>query len=279
MDLDNNEPVEADKEKRVLERSAAYPGSTIEYTIEFVAALKKSFQKGKFKREDIMAVLKRGSTGVKRDISAAAQYGLVDKAAGTGYKLTSLAEHILQPYSPEEKLDNVGECFRNPKLYQSLIETYKGQVLPTDEVLKVVLIRQHGITSVAAPQAVEIFIQNADYAGLLNSQRVLMPSGSQELSAPAVKNEDSSGSDEPNKSEDSYSPDPVGEAPSASEYVAQKALPTPQSSPNVSSNTLEVTIHLTERKVARLIYPDNMKEKDLKILTLQLEQIALTFEQ
>jgi hypothetical protein len=42
------------------------------------------------------------------------------------------------------------------------------------------------------------------------------------------------------------------------------------------NGSLDLKIHLSEKKVAHLIYPDNVNEKDIQILKLQLEALALT---
>lgn len=264
--------MEADK--RTKERSAAYPGAPIVDILEFVAQLKKAFQKTMFTREDIMNILNRGST-VRRDIAAAVQYGLVDKTVGEGYKLTQLSEYILSPISPEEKMDNIAECFKRPKLYSDLIEKYKGQTLPADEVLAVVLARQHNITSLAAPQAVEIFIENAQFAGLLNEQRVLMPVKSQEL-AVILKEENL---DEEVKGENADTNKSVNDSlpVKATENNSERT----QSQHFVSNmdGKLDITIRLSGKKEAYLVYPITINAKDIQILKKQIELLEMTLDE
>lgn len=277
MQQETNGYSEADK--RVKERSAAYPGATIEDTLEFVAPLKKSFQKTLFTREDISAVLNRGST-IKRDIAAAVQYGLVDRTIGEGYKLTQLAEHILEPVSQEERMDNIAECFKKPKLYSDLIEKYKGQVLPSDDVLKVILTRQHEITSSAAPQAVEIFIQNATFAGLINKQRVLMPNKSQELSVMVATKEDLLVAKE--ALEDSTPTSNINNAPNGTPTSADTSNRAPQAQllleDGIGKHEIKIVIRLSEKKLAHLIYPDTINAKDIQILKMQIDLLELTLD-
>ena len=42
------------------------------------------------------------------------------------------------------------------------------------------------------------------------------------------------------------------------------------------NGSIDFKILLSERKVAHLIYPENLNEKDIQILKLQLEALALT---
>ena len=109
-------------------------------------------------------------------MASAVQYGLLEKTVGEGYKLTQMAQHLISPYSDEEKADNIIECFKKPKLYSDIIERYKGQALPTDSQFYVVLNRFHNITESAVAQAAKVFIQNATFAGLLNKHRILSDS-------------------------------------------------------------------------------------------------------
>lgn len=263
-----------EESKKTVERSAAYPGVTIEATLEFATQLKKAFQKSMFVREDISEVLKRGST-VKRDISAAVQYGLVDKSVGEGYKLTQLSEHVMSPISPEERMDNIAECFKRPKLYSDLIEKFQGETLPTDDVLKVILSRHHNITSLAAPQAVEIFIENAQYAGLLNEQRVLMPVKSQELAIVPTQEE----SNHEEKSENADSPKSTNDASTANATGNGSEQAQSKHFAGDMSGKLDVTIRLTERKEAHLVYPSTINAKDIQILKMQIDLLELTIDE
>lgn len=72
MDTDNTFEVQADlyKPKKIIERSASYPGITIEEGEVFVTEIQKHFPGSRiFTRDDAAAVLKRAS--INRDIAAA----------------------------------------------------------------------------------------------------------------------------------------------------------------------------------------------------------------
>lgn len=270
-----------ENDKRKVERSAAYPSSSIEQSVEFVRQVRKPFLKAVFSRESLSAVL--GKSDVKREVSTASQYGLLEKVSGEGYKITQLAEHVLEPISADEKADNCAECFKKPKLYNELIEKYKGQALPSDEQLRVILTRQHGITSAAAPQVVEVFIENAIYVGLLNQQRVLMPTTSTEL---AVRNKVESANSDSDKTPETNISNPSTYTPPQTE---QPVNHTPASNGNDAhkqhqlsedlAGKIKITIPLSGKKAAVLVYPENINAKDIKILSMQIEQLALTIDE
>jgi hypothetical protein len=278
MNTSNHTP---ENDKRKIERSAAYPNAPIEQSIEFVRQIRKPFLKAVFTRESLSAIL--GKSEVKREVSTASQYGLLEKLAGEGYRITQLAEHILDPISPEEKADNCVECFKKPKLYNELIEKYKGHTLPSDEQLRVILTRQHGITSAAAPQVVEVFIENAIYVGLLNQQRVLMPTTSTEL---AVRNKVESANSDSDKTPETNTPNSSTYTPSQIERPVNQGLASNSNDahnqhqlPEDLVGKIKITIPLSGKKVALLTYPETINAKDIKILAMQIDQLALTIDE
>ncbi len=262
----------AEIDKKVSQRSAAYPFITIEKALAFVTQLKGTFQNSSFNRADVSKILNKSEI-VKRDISASVQYGLLEKTVREGYKISQTAHHIITPITEEEKQDNIVECFKKPKLYSELIEKYQGQILPQDAQLQAILVRFHNITDSAAPQAVEVFIQNALFAGLLNKQRILKSTSSNEITATSKKAELLAPIDSietsPSREADS-SPNMTPNQKATKEDVTQ-ALALED-----INGKVEIVIRLTEKKIARLVYPDGINEKDIQILKLQLEQLALT---
>ncbi|HEY5327757.1 MAG TPA: hypothetical protein VIJ27_12210 [Mucilaginibacter sp.] len=239
----NEENNLSDSDKKAILRSAAYPNITIEEALTIVSQIKKSFPTSQFDREDVAAALKR--TNITRDIGAAVQYGLLDKAKGQGYKLASRVQSILNFVTDQERTEALIDCFRTPKLYADLIERFKGHAVPGDQQLRAIVIRYHGITEAAAPQAMDIFIQNAFYCGALNENRILF--GENNTEKPLINLED-----KPNN------------LPKATLLLEE------------INGTIDLKIHLSEKKIARLIYPEKMNEKDIQILKLQLEALALT---
>jgi len=259
MSNDSN-PLEKDK-KQIL-RSAAYPSITIEDAINFVAELKKSFPNTMFNRDDIVAVLKR--TTIIRDTAAAVQYALLEKTIGEGYKLSATAKIILNPISEQEKQESIIQCFNAPKLYIELVEKFKGHAIPGDQQLKAILNRHHNITEAAAGQAVEIFIENAKFSGLMNDNRILLESFPTMAIETVVEEPDKEENSEKaliNESSIVEDSQPVVKSPLFLEEM---------------NDSITLKIHLTQKKFAQLVYPGDINEKDIQILTHYLEALALT---
>lgn len=246
-----------DGDKKAILRSAAYPNITIEEALEIVSQIKRSFPTSQFDREDITAVLKR--TNITRDIGAAVQYGLVDKTMGKGYKLSNRVQLILNFVTEQERSNALIDCFKNPKLYSELIERFKGHAIPGDQQFRAILIRYHGITENAAPQAIDIFIENAIYCGVLNEKRILFAENPIENDLKPIDK----------ATMDNYEP-LISHVNSA-----QKEEKSPFLLQEINGS-IDLKIHLSERKIAHLIYPDNVNEKDIQILKLQLEALSLT---
>lgn len=241
-------------------RSAAYPSLTIEEAIKFVSQIKKSFPSTSFKREDVSAILQKSA--IHRDIAAATQYALIDRTEDT-YKLSSKVQLILNFIDEEEKKTAILECFRSPKLYSELIERFYGHVIPPDQQLKAILVRFHNITEGASQQAAEVFLANALFSGALNENRILFGEADRKPDLPMVTEKGQG--DEKLKNENGTSPTQV--VPQVSKTPLMLEL---------MNDSVELKIHLSEKKMAFLTYPGSVNEKDIQILKLQLEALALT---
>jgi len=244
-------------DKKQIARSAAYPSITIQEAIDFVAQIKKSFPTSGFRREDVISVLKK--TAIHRDIAAAVQYGLVERN-NDNYKLSTRVQSILTFVTEDEKRGAIIDCLKSPKLYIELIEKFKGHAIPPDQQLRAILTRFHNITEAAAPQAAEIFIENALFAGVLDEHRILLGETITLNNAEPIASKNSDTNSSQINSIDARIP----------------SNPKPPLLLEEINGSVDLKIHLTEKKVAHLIYPDNVNERDIQILKLQLEALALT---
>lgn len=251
------ETEQSDKDKKQILRSAQYPNITIEEAIAFVSQLRTAFVNSQFTLDDAIAVLKKA--GIQREVGACVQYGLLDRQIGKGYKLAPKVNVIINFVTEDEKRNAIIECFKTPKLYIELIERFKGHVVPHDQQLKAILTRFHNITEDAAPKAGEIFVQNATFVGLLNTHRILS---------------DSFTSESPSISIDVADTQELNTDTATSPTVEVK--PTKPLLLEEMNGSTNLKIHLSEKKIAHLIYPDNFNDRDIQILKLQLEALALT---
>lgn len=246
-----------EKDKKPNLRSAQYPNITIEDAIVFVTQLKNAFTNSQFTLEDAVSVLKK--TGIQREIGACVQYGLLDRQIGKGYKLSPRVNVIINYVTEEEKRNALIESFKTPKLYLELIERFKGHVIPQEQQLKAILTRFHSITEDAAPRCGEIFVQNATFVGLLNEHRILAEIS--QIEPISVE------------SNSQYTPPLVTQAKQTGSVPPGNQQPLLLEEIN---DSVDLKIHLSEKKVAHLIYPGNVNERDIQILKLQLEALALT---
>jgi hypothetical protein len=159
------------RDKRPIERSAAYPIISLPDAIEFVTEISKHYTATQIiNRDDIAIVLRKAAATIIRDVAAAAQYSLLLKHKD-GYQISQLFKDYCNPISEKERKKILLEIFKSPKLFSDLIEKYDGHAVPLE--LKTHLIRFHKIAERAAPDAAEVFFDSARYAGVLSDNNVL----------------------------------------------------------------------------------------------------------
>jgi hypothetical protein len=253
----------SESDKKLNFRSASYPAISISNVVGLVTQIKKSFPTSSFKREDIVAVLKKNTVHI--DISAAVQYGLVERT-GDSYKLSKKVQSVLNWVTEKERDDTLIEAFCSPKLYVELIEKFRGHAIPPDQQLRAILTRFHGITESAAPKAAELFLENAKYVNAIDENRILF--GEAIADPPDGDNNSNDGNQNTNSNNQET---PIIEKPLIKPEKNKEQLLLEQ-----INNSRDMPIYLSEKKIAHLIYPENLNEKDIQILKLQLEALALT---
>ncbi|MEK7524090.1 MAG: hypothetical protein AAB588_03585 [Patescibacteria group bacterium] len=96
-------------------------------------------------------------------VAALAHYGLLERN-GNVYKNSDLAGRIHHFVTEQEKKDAILEAVMKPKLFNALVEEYKGRAIPS--TLSSVLIRKHKISSKVANKAVQTFKDSVEFAGI-----------------------------------------------------------------------------------------------------------------
>lgn len=149
------------------ERSIAYPAITVQKAIELTADLLNGLGKGPYSREEAARGI--GYTTLSgasaRKVAALVHYGLLDRT-GNAYSLSALAQDILVPIDEQQKQVSIVKAVRNPRLFNSLVEKYNGQALPT--MLPSILVRE-GISLSVAEDVSTIFRESLLYTGLLKN--------------------------------------------------------------------------------------------------------------
>lgn len=108
--------------------------------------------------------------------SAARQYGWMTSAYGKGYSPISAVCTILRKPQGNEETQQYLTAFTKPDIFQKIISEYQGKSIPT-EGLEIFLIRQHQFSDAGAKQCATVFLQNANFLGLINADGVFNSSG------------------------------------------------------------------------------------------------------
>ena len=246
----------AEKDKKSFERSASYPGFTIEYILNFIGGVSKNFPTNQvLTAGDISAVTKVKT--VHRIIAAALQYGLLVKAKN-GYQISQAYMDYINPVSPDERKNLLLSFFKSPKLYSDLIEKFNSHVLPPE--FKSILIRFHKIAQGAVDEVAGIFIKNAEFVGVLNGANILDVSVQSNINE-AINTADDS------KVEPLIAPKPE-------QHTTESAIRLLEQ----FGGQEDIKIVLTESKYCFIKYPKNINEKDVLILKKWIELLELTVQ-
>jgi hypothetical protein len=264
------------KGKRTVERSAAYPGISIEDAIRFCNDIYKNFRNAFAKRNDIIDLIEGSHP---RHLAAASHYGLLNREKDT-YQVSNLFKDIvIHPTGGEiEKQKLLLEAFGNPNLNRELINKFDGDELPKELIAH--LSKFHRITPEAAPLAADVFVKNGKYCGVLDDRNVLNYKNTiLKLSDPNFQYAEVI--DEKSKSIDAEN---TG-TPATGVTEIEKPIVTKQQEQSTSQLLLtemigeeRVKVRLTGKKFAYLIYPEGLTKIDVQILKKEIEQLELTVE-
>lgn len=241
------------------EKSALYPGCTINECIDFVKVI-DSFRSKTVSYASVAEKYGLRSVSTKsftQKIGSAKQYGLITTNSST-IQLTELARRILYPCSDD--LNNLKkECFQLPPLYAALLEEYEGKALPQASMLGNLLLSKYRITRTAKDLAADVFLKNANElgcirAGVFSCNIDAEPSvNTGKIDTPPEKNGESESLAAANEFETASSPSPIAQG-TASDYITQ-------------------TYPVESGKVAQIIIPIDSTPDDLFAIRDLLEVI------
>jgi hypothetical protein len=156
------------------QRSAAYPYYTILESLDFAGKIYKNYGSNyRATREQIAEALGYSVGSLTQKVSAATQYGLLDMKSKEGYMVTPLFVKWYRPINNEAQKEALVESFKNPPLYESLLQVFENNILPPLKPLASILLQKHSISENACDKAAEIFEENAKMIGVLNDNREL----------------------------------------------------------------------------------------------------------
>ena len=165
--------------KKTREKSVRYPANNLRECVEFLSIVHSIGGRKDAPNESILSKLNLTSTETKSFkyiVSSAEIFGLIEKT-NTGIKPTEVGTLILYPPGGEEqKRKLLIDAFRTPQLYQKIIERYDNMILPNNVILRNVFLHL-GIAPKALDNAVDAFINSAQYANVIDSNSRLILSG------------------------------------------------------------------------------------------------------
>jgi hypothetical protein len=227
--------------KKTVERSNSYPAFSIEYAFDLTRKIYLQFGSSAHNtRETIAKVLKMSSNYLIIPLSTATQYGLLEMKSKIGYNPTPLFVQYYKPESDEEKREAQLRCLRNPKLYDALLNAYKGNKLPSAQALATTLFRRYNIAENASVKAAEIFIDNLKTLSLLDEENNLLDF---EQTEPVLESA------------------PPPQDTKSSNNLSSNG-PVLSATINPSLTDLSMGIKLNDGRKATLIYPENITDND-----------------
>lgn len=165
------DPNKTSKERRMYEKSAAYPAVSISQSLDFVKRIDKLGGRS-VSYDSVLKSMGLTSSTTKSfrcRLSASKQFGLIDTSKNT-IQLTDLAKRILYPNAGKEESQKLLiEAFQNPPLYQGLIEEFNEKAVPVQSQLGNILMNRYRIIKQVKDTAAKCFIESADFLGLLEN--------------------------------------------------------------------------------------------------------------
>lgn len=168
------------KNKRIVDRSSAYPSISLDIAISELDKLNDALGAGPYNRESIaQAIGYKSLSGVSiRKVAALVHYGFLERT-GSVYKLSELAKSIVFHTSETDKQNAIKIAAKSPKLYMALLEKFTGASLPS--LLPNILIRDFKINKKVANSVAEDFKISMEFAGFLINgvidENIASPSG------------------------------------------------------------------------------------------------------
>ncbi|HEX4964532.1 MAG TPA: hypothetical protein VF173_27195 [Thermoanaerobaculia bacterium] len=232
-------------EKRKL-RSRAYPSVPLTEAVELLRTLTEALGYDLQDRGAIAGVWGYGNSGIAaRKTAALVHFGLLALRDGLYYP-TELAKQILEDGDESALHASLKEAFLSPALFREIVLRYEsvGRV-PQD--LAEVLTLDHGIQENARDEVVQIFLDSAIHARVLESDGCFSDEYFEKTGRPRPLV----------RLEPAPSPLPLGDG-------------TPGEDPaNQQEQILEFRV--TEGKWVKIHLPDRLNESDLRLIRLQME--------
>lgn len=97
-------------------------------------------------------------------LGSLAHFGLVEECGQGRLRVTALGEAILLPKSEGERTESLIQALHHPKMFSTLLQRYGVGHLPSDETMRIDLIRDFGFTEAAAQSFIRSFRTSIEFA-------------------------------------------------------------------------------------------------------------------
>lgn len=242
--------------KKPRQRSAAYPAHTIAACLAFTKKIDQHFSNVSYTPQDIISkALKQAGGTFLMLLSSSAQYGLLDKSSGEGYKPSPHFKKIDRPL-PGENIDELTlECFVKPKLYRKLIKQFKDNQVPSEIGLANILERNYSIFGQASDLAAKVFFLNA------NSLKLIAPDQTLRIDI-AIPTTNEGEDDEVEETTVKRKIQWAGRLVKDTSSNPKPLVFTPPPPP--STKTKEIPIFLKDNREAKLVMPSDFNDEDIQ---------------
>lgn len=152
-------------------RRTTYPSATLKQAIELTQKIVESgLGKGPYTRQVITHTLgySEASGLIAAKMAACVHFGIMTNN-GSGYRLSSLGESLVDPTSENYKY-NLCRAVNIPVLYAQLIADYNNHLLPRN--LENLLMKHYNIDETVVPKVARVFRASLEYAGALKRGKV-----------------------------------------------------------------------------------------------------------
>lgn len=186
----------AEAAKPTAQRSSPYPSYTIQQSLELVKTIYESYGNTvNVTREQAAKLLGVSTSNIQSKMSTAVQYGFLTLKLKEGYMVSKQFIAWARPIDDAQRREALLTAFKSPSLYQALIARFDGNILPLAEPLANLLLQSHRIYEAGCGEAAKVFIDNANYLGLLDADKHLRVNGPAPA-APAPAEDPSSDTDD-----------------------------------------------------------------------------------
>lgn len=167
MEPNNNESKEEDRKKRQVGEYIRVPIFDLNDGIN-VAKIISNIGGGKLDIESIAESMGYSKSYVMHHINSAKHHLLVENDDDNNkVKITNLGKCILHPKSEVEYSESVIESLLSCNLYNKIYNRYKGNDLPSLDILANIFSRDEGVSFKTKDRTVSNFIQSGITAGLI----------------------------------------------------------------------------------------------------------------